>query len=60
MRTILMHSTIPTDGSTVPVWDIWTPTPSGGGPTLSISPSLSMRKRCVLFCLQQRYARCII
>lgn len=32
MRTILMHSVVPTDGETVPVWTIWTPTPSGGGP----------------------------
>ena len=32
MRTILMHSIIPTDGTTVTVWNIWTPTPSGGGP----------------------------
>ena len=32
MRMVLMHSHVPTGGYAVPVWDIWTATPSGGGP----------------------------
>ncbi len=33
MRYILMHSHVPAGGYYVSVWEIWTPTPSGGGPT---------------------------
>jgi hypothetical protein len=36
MRFVLMHSTVPTNGQSVPVWAIWTPTPSGGGPLISL------------------------
>ena len=34
MRIVLMHSHVPAGGEAVSVWDIWTPTPSGGGPNL--------------------------
>jgi hypothetical protein len=44
MRMVLMHSIVPTDGKTVTVWNIWTTTPSGGGPSPSISPTFSIRK----------------
>lgn len=43
MRLILMLPVVPTDGSAVPVWTIWTPTPGGGGPFTSsnqILPSI--------------------
>jgi len=32
MRMVLMHSIVPTNGETVTVWTLWTPTLSGGGP----------------------------
>jgi hypothetical protein len=32
MRSVLMHSIVPTNGETVTVWTLWTPTLTGGGP----------------------------